>query len=73
MQGRGFIGRKICKRKRFSLEIIAADWKKYGKRAGPIRNEQMALIGDYIICFWDGKSKGTRSMIDSVEKNGKPL
>lgn len=47
-----------------------ADWDKHGKSAGPIRNRTMAEYaseGDNIgvlIAFWDGKSKGTKSMID---------
>jgi hypothetical protein len=57
----------------FEIEKYPADWEKYGKSAGPRRNEQMAKISDYIICFWDGKSKGTKSMIGYAKKYGKPI
>ena len=30
-------------------------------------------ISDYIICFWDGKSKGTKSLLSFAEKYGKPV
>lgn len=34
-----------------------ADWKKYGQyRAGPIRNTQMALNADALICIHHGTS-----------------
>lgn len=39
-----------------------ADWRTYGKAAGPIRNEQMAKYADALILVWDGKSKGSASM-----------
>lgn len=46
-----------------------ADWSKYGKRAGPIRNKQMAENADGLIAVWDGLSRGTKSMIDfAIEK-----
>lgn len=47
-----------------------ARWKMFGKSAGFIRNEGMSNIGDALLAFWDGKSKGTRHMIDcAVDKN----
>lgn len=53
------------------LEVIQypADWKAHGKAAGPKRNEQMALNADALIAFWDGKSRGTKNIIDNAEKN----
>jgi hypothetical protein len=52
---------------------MSADWEKYGKRAGYIRNEEMAKYAkqDEIgiaICVWDGESKGTKHMIDLAKK-----
>ena len=57
----------------YEIEYYPAEWKKYGKRAGPKRNEMMAQSCDYAICFWDGKSKGTKSMIEFARKYNKPL
>ena len=57
----------------FKVEKYPADWEKYGKSAGPRRNKQMAEISDYVICFWDEKSKGTKSMIDYAIKYNKPI
>jgi len=47
-----------------------ADWDKYGKAAGFIRNKQMAEYADALIAVWDGKSKGTAHMIDIAKKEG---
>ena len=56
----------------YEIRKFVADWDKYGKAAGPIRNEQMAIEADYIICFWDYKSRGTKSMIENAKKYSKP-
>lgn len=49
-----------------------ADWKHYGKAAGPIRNEEMAQFASedngMLLAFWDGVSKGTRNMIQTARK-----
>ena len=55
----------------FETEIYPAVWGKYGRAAGPKRNKEIAEISDYIICFWDGKSKGTKSLLNFAEKYGK--
>ncbi len=34
---------------------------------------KMAEVGDYVICFWDEKSRGTKSMIEYAKKYGKPI
>lgn len=46
--------------------VYAANWKRYGMRAGPIRNLQMARDADILFAFWDGKSPGTRSMLKAA-------
>ena len=51
--------------------VMPADWDKYGKRAGYIRNKQMAESGlDGAIVYWDGESRGTKMMLDLLEANG---
>jgi hypothetical protein len=54
----------------FGLEVavIKADWKKHGKRAGPIRNIEMleTFKPNKVIAFWDGESRGTRHTIDEA-------
>lgn len=47
-----------------------ADWNKHGRAAGPIRNKEMAEYADVLIAIWDGKSKGTKNMIDLAIKMG---
>ena len=47
-----------------------ADWKRYGRAAGPKRNEQMAEYAEALIAIWDGESRGTKHMIDYATKLG---
>lgn len=68
--GADALGEKYAQEKGHALEIYPADWKRHGRAAGPIRNAQMASIADAIIAFWDGKSRGTKSMIDLANKKG---
>lgn len=46
------------------VEEYPAEWDKYGKKAGYMRNVEMAENADALIAFWDGESKGTKHMID---------
>ena len=48
-----------------------AAWDVYGKRAGYIRNAEMAKVADGLVAFWDGVSKGTKNMIETMQKMGK--
>jgi hypothetical protein len=54
-----------------------ADWDKYGKAAGPIRNQQMLDEGhpDMVIAFHDDltNSKGTKDMVKRAKKAGVPV
>ena len=47
------------------------DWDKFGKSAGPIRNQKIVNEAEFIIAFWDGKSKGTKQVIEYVKKKDK--
>ena len=52
------------------LSEFPADWNKYKKAAGPVRNRQMAEASDALIAVWDGESRGTKNMIDTAMKLG---
>ncbi len=46
------------------------DYKQYGKAAPFIRNQLIIDDADYVIAFWDGKSKGTADTILKAQKKG---
>ena len=72
-KGADALGEQYAKENNFKIERYPADWEKYGLSAGPKRNEQMAKICDFVICFWDGQSRGTKSMINYANKYKKPI
>jgi len=50
-------------------EVYPANWQKYGRSAGYIRNEQMLDTGlDLVIAFPGGK--GTAMMVDIAKRAG---
>lgn len=50
------------------------DWGRYGKAAGPIRNEEMAALGaDLCIAFGPTPGSGTQDMVDRARKHGIPV
>lgn len=42
--------------------VTHADWKIYGKPAGPRRNSKMAEYAAGLILIWDNKSRGSKDM-----------
>lgn len=57
------------------VEKYTADWEKYGKAAGPIRNKLMLDEGkpDLVIAFLAPNSKGTKNMIEQAQKANIPV
>jgi hypothetical protein len=47
-----------------------AEWGKWGRSAGYKRNVQMSRNADALIAVWDGKSPGTRHMIEVARARG---
>jgi hypothetical protein len=64
------LGEEYATKNCIPLSKFPADWNKHGKGAGYIRNSQMADYADSLIALWDGKSKGTKHMIDDSKKKG---
>ncbi|MBX3291045.1 MAG: DUF2493 domain-containing protein [Acidobacteria bacterium] len=50
-----------------------ADWDRFGKRAGFLRNYVMVGEADAVIAVWDGKSSGTKHAIDTAISSGKQV
>lgn len=62
------LGEVYAKEQGYSIKQFLPNWDDYGKKAGIIRNEEMANYADHLIVFWNGISKGTKHMIDVAEK-----
>ncbi len=68
--GADSLGEKFAADHNLQCELHPADWERHGRAAGPIRNEKMAEVSDALIAFWDGKSRGTKSMIEIARRKG---
>ena len=68
-KGADKLGERYAKEKGYEIAYFPADWENEGKRAGYLRNEQMAKFADALIAFHDGDSRGTKHMIDLASKH----
>jgi len=62
------LGEDFARAAGIPVALYPAEWTKYGKSAGYRRNEVMAANADALIAIWDGKSVGTKHMIDIAKK-----
>lgn len=67
-KGTDELGERYAKEKGYNTKIYPAEWKKYGRAAGPIRNKIMINKANALIAFWDGKSRGTSSSINLAKE-----
>lgn len=62
-RGADQMGERLAREHKFPLVLMPADWDTFGRRAGVVRNEEMAKVATHCIVFWDGESPGTKHMI----------
>lgn len=66
--GIGHSGELYAEDRGILCTVFQADWKSYGRRAGPIRNSLMADYADMLIIFPGGR--GTTSMVGQAKSRG---
>jgi hypothetical protein len=57
------LGAEWGRRNGVPVRVVPADWKRYGRAAGPKRNAEMVAQAEAVIAIWDGKSRGTADCI----------
>lgn len=67
-RGADLLGKRWADSHGIPVKEFPADWEKFGRAAGHIRNRQMGKYADTLIAFWDGHSKGTKGMIEYMER-----
>lgn len=67
------LGEEWANKNNIPIHRFPANWDKYGKSAGIIRNKEMAKFADAAIIIYDGKSKGSINMINNAKKYGLKL
>ena len=75
-RGADQLGEQFAIEENYLLSKFPAMWGFYGKKAGYLRNVEMAQFAidnrnkGLLVAFWDGKSKGTKWMIDIAKRYG---
>lgn len=72
-RGPDTIGKEWAIKNQIPVISFPAEWNKYGKRAGMLRNEQMGDYADVLFAFWNGTSRGTKHMIDYMTQLNKEV
>lgn len=67
-RGADRLGEIFAAKHKLQVERMPADWDKHGRIAGYLRNIEMAKVSTHCIVFWDGHSRGTKTMIDIAKK-----
>lgn len=69
-RGADRLGERYAREHDINYTVFPANWNAHGKAAGMIRNRDMAEYGTHLVAFWDGKSRGTKSMIETARAQG---
>lgn len=62
--GVDMLGVRLANELNIPLKEFPANWDKYKKSAGMIRNKEMSIYANGILALWDGESSGTKNMIE---------
>ncbi len=71
--GIDFCAAEFARSKGLKLTEFLPEYEHYGRAAPIVRNKMIVDYADKIIVFWDGKSKGSLSVIKYAQKLKKPL
>lgn len=71
-KGADSIGEQYARERGLDIDAHPADWKKYGRAAGVMRNKEMAETADALIAFpQEGEgNRGTRNMVRLAREKG---
>ena len=72
-KGADMLGIVYSYRHNIKVKRFPANWNLYGKSAGYKRNVEMANNADMLIAFWNGISRGTKHMIDTMNNQNKKV
>jgi hypothetical protein len=71
-RGADALGEQYARARGYRLERYPADWERWGRAAGMMRNHQMVdeSGAQALLACWDGRSPGTRDAIDYARARG---
>lgn len=75
-RGADRLARQAAAARGLEVRTFDADWARYGRAAGPIRNAAMLAAGPALVLAFHAdldKSKGTRDMVKRARRAGVPV
>lgn len=57
------LGERFARERGIACRRFPADWKRFGRSAGYVRNRDMAQYAEALILVWDGSSRGSAHML----------
>ena len=72
-RGADKLGERYAQERGYVVHSFPADWTTHGKKAGFLRNVEMAQNADALLAAWDGQSRGTQHMIDIAKRRQLPI
>lgn len=67
-RGVDLLGKRWADLRGIPVAHFPPNWREYGRRAGPLRNEEMAKYANALILVWDGQSRGSQSMLNIAKR-----
>lgn len=58
------LGEEWARKNNIPIKHFPANWGRFGKSAGYIRNKELAEYAEACVAIWDGNSNGTQHMIN---------
>lgn len=53
--------------------VLCPDWRRYDRRAGLVRDDQIVAGAERLLAFWDGRSRGTAYTIRAARAQRIPV
>lgn len=65
--------REYALKHKIRITEVLPEYDLYGKSAPLKRNDWLIQLSDAVYVFWDGKSRGTKYVINKAKDEGKPV
>lgn len=72
-RGTDLLAKRYCEDNNIQIKEYLAKWKKFGLKAGIIRNKKIVNKSNIIIAYLNEKSKGTKTTINLAYKLNKKV
>lgn len=72
-KGADALAERFAEEHNFKIDVKKAEWGKYGRAAGPIRNALIVEEADAVVAFPTVDSRGTKNSMEIARKKNKRI